>query len=86
MVSRGSGSAFDSFAVTPREGERREDEFNISLGKYVSDRVMLRYTQGINGDHIRRYGVQYDINDNMGLTVEHEDGEFIFGFEARYSF
>ena len=47
---------------------------------------MLRYTQGINGDKISRFGVQYDINDNMGVTVEHESGEFIFGFEARYSF
>ena len=86
MVSRGSGSAFDSFTVTPREGERREDEFNISLGKYVSDRVMLRYTQGINGDHIRRYGVQYDINDNIGFTIEREGREYIFGLEARYNF
>ena len=86
MVSRGSGSAFDSFTVTPREGERREDEFNISLGKYVSDRVMLRYTQGINGDRITRYGVQYDINDNIGFTIEREGREFIFGLEARYNF
>ena len=47
---------------------------------------MLRYTQGINGDHITRYGFQYDINDNIGVTVEREKNEFIFGLEARYNF
>lgn len=85
MVSRGSGSAFDTFTSTV-EDNRNENEFNISLGKYVSDKVMLRYTQGINGDRITRYGFQYDINDNIGVTVEREKNEFIFGLEARYNF
>ncbi len=84
ILTSGSGSAFERRS---RSGEdRNENEFNISIGKYINDKVMLRYTQGINGDRITRFGVQYDINDNMGVTVEHENGEFIFGFEARYSF
>ena len=85
MVSRGSGSAFESMSATP-EGNRHENEFNISLGKYVTDKLMIRYTQGINGDHVTRYGIQYDINDNLGLTIEREKNEFIFGIEARYNF
>jgi len=85
MFSRGSGSAFDSFSSTV-EDNRKENEFNVSIGKYVSDKVMLRYTQGINGDMVTRYGVQYDINDNIGVTVEREGKEFIFGLEARYNF
>lgn len=85
ILTSGSGSAFDKHG---REDESYEhdNEFNVSIGKYVSDKVMLRYTQGINGQRISRFGVQYDINNNMGLTVEHEGGEYIFGFEARYSF
>lgn len=83
ILTSGSGSAFDRRS---REEAQHENEFNISIGKYINDKVMLRYTQGINGDKISRIGVQYDINDNMGVTVEHESGEFIFGFEARYSF
>ena len=47
---------------------------------------MLKYTHGINGEKINRYGVQYDINDNMGVTLEREGSEYIFGFEARYKF
>lgn len=84
ILTSGSGSAFER--RSRGEEERNENEFNISIGKYINDKVMLRYTQGINGDKISRFGVQYDINDNMGVTVEHESGEFIFGFEARYSF
>ena len=89
MISRGSGSAFDSFSSKPPtqgEANRQENEFNVFIGKYINDKVMLRYTQGINGDRVTRYGIQYDINDNLGVTVEREDNEFIFGVEARYSF
>ena len=87
MISRGSGSAFENFTANPPgEGNRHEDEFNISLGKYINDKVMLRLTQGINGDKITRYGIQYDINDNLGITIEREKNEFIFGLEARYNF
>ena len=86
MISRGSGSAFDTFSAQPAENNRHEDEFNISLGKYINDKIMLRLTKGINGDEITRYGIQYDINDHVGVTVEREDNEFIFGFEARYNF
>ena len=84
ILSSGSGSAFGK--RFRGDAERNENEFNVSIGKYINDKVMLRYTQGINGDKISRIGVQYDINDNMGVTVEHESGEFIFGLEARYSF
>lgn len=83
MVTRGNGSAFDSYA---QEEDHHQTEFNVSMGKYISDKVMLRYTQGINGDRISRYGFQYDINDNLGVTIEREDNEFIFGLEARYNF
>lgn len=86
MISRGSGSAFSSFTTQPPEGNRHEDEFNVSIGKYINDKVMLRLTQGINGDKITRYGIQYDINDNLGITFEREKNEFIFGLEARYNF
>ncbi|MBR6013171.1 MAG: translocation/assembly module TamB domain-containing protein [Selenomonadaceae bacterium] len=83
ILTSGSGSAFDRHT---REEDSHGNEFNLSIGKYVTDKLMIRYTQGINGQKISRYGFQYDINDNMGITVEHESGEFIFGFEARYNF
>ena len=82
-ISRGSGSAFDN---KNELRDRREEEYNVSIGKYVTDNLMLRYTRGIGGDNINRYGIQYDINNNMGFTVEREGHDFIFGIEARWKF
>lgn len=85
VFSSGSGSALDEFA-NKEDSNNKEEEFNISIGKYVTDKLMLKYTQGINGDKITRLGVQYDLNDNLGLNVENEKGEYIFSFEAKYKF
>ena len=84
VFSSGSGSALDTFSS--KESNNQNEEFNISIGKYVTDKLMLKYTQGINGDKITRYGFQYDLNDNIGLTVEREKSEFIFSLEAQYKF
>ena len=86
VFSSGSGSALESFSAKDAENSKENDQFNISIGKYVTDKLMLRYTQGINGDKITRYGIQYDINDNLGVTVEREKSEFIFTLEALYKF
>lgn len=82
-LTRGTGSAFDYYS--DRE-DKKENEFNIFIGKYITDKIMLRYTQGINGDKVSRYGFQYDFNDNIGFTVERERGQYIFGLEARFKF
>ncbi len=86
-ISRGSGSMFKS-QITPKEKENDENkyDFNVTVGKYVSDKVMLRYTHGFGGNKIDRYGVQYDINDRWGLTLEREANEYIVGVEARMTF
>ena len=83
-ISRGSGSAFEHRG---REGEQNEEEeYNVQMGKYITDNVMLKYTRGIGGDNINRYGFQYDFNNNMGVTIERENHDFIFGLEARWKF
>ncbi|WP_041914438.1 translocation/assembly module TamB domain-containing protein [Selenomonas ruminantium] len=84
-ISRGSGSAFDNHAAEKENRENKYD-FNVSMGKYITDKVMLRYTHGFGGDNINRYGVQYDINDRWGVTVERESNKYIFGVEARVTF
>ncbi len=86
VFSSGSGSAFDHYSSDENNGNKKDEQFHISIGKYVTDKLMLRYTQGLNGDKITRYGIQYDINDNIGVTVERERGEFIFSLEAIYKF
>lgn len=89
-ISRGSGSAFDhgnsSSENTGSDDDKDKYDFNIRMGKYIADKVMLKYTHGISGKQINRYGVQYDINDRLGLTLDREGNDFIVGIEARSTF
>ena len=82
-ISRGSGSAFDNKAEVR---DRHEEEYNVTVGKYITDNTMLKYTRGIGGDNINRYGIQYDFNDFISATAEREGRASIFGFEARWKF
>jgi len=61
--------------------------YNVEMGKYISDKVMVRYVQGLGGSQTRRYGAQYDFNDRMSFTVERDqDHAYRFGIEARFNF
>ena len=82
-ISRGSGSAFDNKSEIR---DRHEEEYNVTIGKYITDNTMLKYTKGIGGDNINRYGLQYDINKFISATVEREGHAGILGFEARWKF
>ena len=86
IFASGSGSALESFSSKDTDNNDHKEDFNISIGKYINDKVMLKYTQGLTGDKIKRYGFQYDFNDNLGFTVERESNEYIFSLEARYKF
>ena len=84
-ITRGSGSMFAS-QLSPKENDENKYDFNVTMGKYITDKVMLRYTHGFGGDQINRYGVQYDINDHWGLTLERESNDYVIGVEARMTF
>ena len=60
--------------------------YNIEIGKYLSDKVMLKYTRGINYD-LNRIGLQYYINNNMGIITELEDdGVYNIKLEMQWKF
>lgn len=51
-------------------GTSNADEiYNIEIGKYISNKVMLKYTDSLNYDK-QKYGVQYDLSKNMSLLNE----------------
>ncbi len=81
-IARGSGS----ISTKELSEEHDRDEYNVEMGKFVSDKVMLKYTRGIGASSVNRYGVQYDANDRYSLTLENESGNVRFGVEARISF
>ncbi len=84
----------DEFTFSTGTFEKREkgedkstiEAYNIQIGKYVTDKVMLRYTQGINED-VRRFGVRYDFNDRFSaFAMRDEKNSNWFGVEARLKF
>ncbi len=85
-VSRGSGSMLERHTPGEQNAGDRDRDYNVKIGKYVNDKLMLRYTRGFGSHHVNRYGVQYDFNDNFGLTLEREGKDYIISFEARYKF
>ena len=82
-IARGSGSAFDTH---DEESNKDIDVYHVEMGKYISDKVMFKYTQQIGGDDTHRFGLQYDMNDRFGLSLEKEAQRFIVGLEARIHF
>ena len=82
-IARGSGAAFDTH---DEESSKDIDVYHVEMGKYITDKVMLKYTQQIGGDDTHRFGVQYDMNDRFGLSLEKESQKFIVGLEARVHF
>ena len=85
-VSRGTGSKFDHRSTEERLNSEYKYDFNVTIGKYVTDKLMLRYTRGFGSHKLNRYGIQYDFNDNLGITIEREGKDYIFTLEARYNF
>lgn len=84
-VSRGSGSMFERHTPGERDKDDKTD-YNIKIGKYINDKLMIKYTHGFGSHKVHRYGLQYDFNDNLGFTIEREGNDYIFSFEARYKF
>ena len=87
-VSRGSGSMFESHTPGDQNAnERDKKDYNFTIGKYIGgDKFMVRYTHGFGSHKVNRYGIQYDFNDNIGLTIEREGKEYIFSVEAKFKF
>ena len=85
-VSRGSGSMFESHTPGDQNANDRDKDYHFTIGKYIGDKFMVRYTHGFGSHNINRFGIRYDFNDNMGLSIEQEGKHFIFSIEARYKF
>ena len=46
-----------------------DEVYNIEIGKNISDKTMLKYTNSINYDDYK-FGIQYDFNNNVSLLNE----------------
>lgn len=85
----------DEFRITQdveatREQKGRDnplqEAYNIEVGKYLSDKVMISYTQGINHP-LRRYSLRYEFDDRFSAIIgRNENNHTWVGFESRISF
>lgn len=76
----------DTLALTGANGSSDREVYNVEIGKYVNDKLMLRYTTGI--DHSSyKFGARYDFSSKISLTTDiDQDSDAIVGLEARFKF
>lgn len=64
-----------------------EEGYNVEIGKYIDDKIMLRYITGVDGNNDYKFGVRYDISRHISVTTDiDQDSEASFGVEARFKF
>lgn len=84
-ISSRDYSMGDSFGSSDRE--KAQNEYNVQIGKYISDKVMLKYTIGV-GNKINRAGLRYDFDDRLSMSLEQDMNEHDtrVGMEIRLNF
>ena len=81
-IASGNGSL-----LSHSESETTSDrDLYVEMGKYLSDKLMIRYNQGISGNSKSRVGVQYDFNERYGASLDKEGGDYIVGAEVNIRF
>ncbi len=64
----------------------REEVYNIQIGKYLTDRFMLRYTMGVGYDGYN-FGLYYDVNPHIRtIATIDEDKDTFYGLETYFRF
>jgi len=70
--------------VSSGNGGTRKEVFNAEIGKYIDDKLMLKYTTGINYDN-QQIGMEYQFDSRYSLNGEFGDNNTIM-FESRIKF
>ena len=84
-LSSGSGALFET--KDDEAVKKYENEYNVEIGKYFGDRVLLRYVQGLGAaSDTHRIGIQYDFNDRFGISYDREGSDQLISVEARFRF
>ena len=84
-LSSGSGALFET--KDDEAVRQNEYEYNVEIGKYFGDHVLLRYVQGLGAaSNTHRIGIQYDFNDRFGISYDREGADQLISVEARFRF
>lgn len=79
----------DTVSLEGFSGGRRADKeevYNVQIGKYLTDKLMLRYTMGVGYDGYN-FGIYYDMNPHIRMiTTIDEDKDAFYGLETYFRF
>lgn len=76
----------DTLTTAESNTTTNREVYDVEIGKYLSDKVMLKYTAGVTHD-LYKIGIQYDLNDRISLTSDvNQDNQYSVGIEARIKF
>jgi hypothetical protein len=78
----------ETFEIVPTWGERfRLTDAQITIGKYVSDKVYLRYTRRLSQSSGQETGVEYRLNRNLFLEGRKDKaGLFHLGLNLNWEY
>ena len=84
--SKNLGSSTDGSSSEKNRDNNDYEVYNITLGKYISDKAMLKYTQSVTTSDYS-YGMDYELSDRVSLTYRrNQDNDYYTGVEARFTF
>lgn len=84
--SKNLGSSTDGSSAEKNRDNNDYEVYNITLGKYISDKAMLKYTQSVTTNDYS-YGLDYELSDRVSLTYKRDqDNDYYAGVEARFTF
>lgn len=69
-----------------RDNSVGREVYNLEVGKYITDRLMLNYTMGVDHDQ-HSFGFRYDLNRRISLTgMADNKNTSRIGIETRFRF
>ena len=80
------GGPMSDFVSSSSESNGEDDEYSVEVGKYVTGKLMLKFSQGVGSKHKQRYGAEYSFDDRFSLVFEQEGSESVVGFTSRIQF
>ena len=84
--SKNLGSSTDGSSAEKNRDNNDYEVYNITLGKNISDKALLKYTQSVTTNDYS-YGIDYELSDRVNLTYKRDqDNDYYAGVEARFTF
>ena len=80
------GDAGNGSEVEKNGDKNTYEVYNITMGKNISDKALIKYTQSMTTNDFS-YGIDYELSNKINLTYKrNQDNDYYAGIEARITF